>query len=107
MQYHSTGHIYQLLSHRAGRYIPVSLENRGARPQQSVVGTGCRLACKSDHCGMNVCYNCVIWCNMGAHYLQQYTVIAVEYGATWVLTHLLAALVILFVEWLPPAAGSV
>ena len=39
---------------------------------------------------MNVCYNWVIWCNMGAHYLQQYTVITVEYGATWVLTHLQA-----------------
>ena len=40
----------------------------------------------------------LIWCNMGAHYLQQYTVITGEYGATWVLTHLLAALVILSVE---------
>ena len=35
---------------------------------------------------------------MGAHFLQQYTVITVAYGATWVLTHLLAALVILSVE---------
>ena len=47
---------------------------------------------------MNVCHMGLIWCNMGAHYLQQYTVITVEYGATWVLTHLLAALVILSVE---------
>ena len=44
---------------------------------------------------------------MGAHYLHQYTVITVEYGATWVLTHLQAVRVTLSVEGDPPLLQGV
>ena len=47
---------------------------------------------------MDACYKCAIWGNMGAHPQVQRPAIYVPYRATWVLTHLLAALVILSVE---------
>ena len=78
----------QMLSHRAGIKSLYLIENRDARPQHSVIGTGCRLdanqtivgyECMShgvdmvQHgCSLSTAvhsHNCGIWGNMGAHSL--------------------------------------